>query len=183
MSSTLRLSIITVMLLATTTLGLIAYNMMLPKAAAESAQAAPVKHIPQWRRIHASTAIYLVTKHPLTEGTLVRDPYLRSERLTEAHSGAFTPSDESKLRGALVRKPVDAGKVITSQDVMLRDDPGYFAALAKLCQDDNNRQTTTVTVYRNGKAEGYSVKKTDTKAGEACTELDAAYPANKVAKR
>jgi Flp pilus assembly protein CpaB len=183
MSSTLRLSIIAVMLLATTMLGLIAYTAMHPKAAPISVQAAPLKPIPPWRRTHASAAIYLVTKHPLPEGTLVRDPYLRPGQLTEAHSGAFTPSDESKLRGALIRKPIDAGKVITSQDVMLRDDPGYFAALAKLCQDDNNRQTTTVKVYRNGKAEEYSVKKTDTKAGEACIELDAAYPANKVVER
>ena len=176
MSSTLRLSIITVMLLATTTLGLIAYNMMLPEAAPISVQAAPTPQAPR-------TPVYFVTKYPLTEGTLVRDHYLRPVPLAEAPSGAFTPGDMSKLRGSLVRKSVDAGNVITSQNVMLREDPGFFAALEKLCQDANNRQKTTVTVYRNGKAEGYSVKKTDAQADAACVELDANYPTNKLVAR
>jgi hypothetical protein len=66
---------------------------------------------------------------------------------------------------------------------MLRDDPGFFAALQKLCQDANNRQTTTVTIYHDGKADGYLVRKTDGKADAACIELDATYPANKVVAR
>jgi Flp pilus assembly protein CpaB len=176
MSSTLRLSIITVMLLATTTLGLISYNMMVPKAAPMTVQAAPTPQAPP-------TPVYFVTKYPLTEGTLVRDHYLRSVPLAEAPSGAFTLSDMSKLRGSLIRKPVDQGNVITSQNVMLRDDPGFFAALEKLCQDDNNRQKTTVTVYRGDKVEDYSVKKTNAKASAACVELDATYPAYKVVER
>ena len=169
MSSTLRLSIITVLLLATTALGLIAYNMNLPKAELISVQAAPAPPAPP-------TAVYFVAKYPLTEGTLVRDEYFRSEPLAEAPSGAFrnTPGDMSKLRGSLVRKFIYAGNAITSQDVMLRDDQGFLAALGKLCQDANTRQKTTVTVYVGAKTTEYSVKKTDAKASAACAELDAA---------
>jgi Flp pilus assembly protein CpaB len=175
MSRTLRLSVIAVMLLAAISLGLMAYTMMQPKAA-PIVQAAPTPAPP-------ATPVYFVTKYPLTEGTLVRDHYLRPVPMTEAPAGAFTPADMSKLRGSLIRKPIDAGNVITSQNVTLREDPAFFSALEKLCQDGNNRQTTTVTVYHDGKADGYSVRKTDAKGNEACNELDSTYPANKVVLR
>jgi Flp pilus assembly protein CpaB len=176
MSRGLRLSILAVMLLASTTLGLFAYNMMLPKAAPIVVQAAPTPEAPP-------TPVYFVTKYPLMEGTLVRDHYLRPVSMVEAPSGAFAVDDLPKLRGSLVRKSIDAGNVITSQSVMLREDPGFFAALEKLCQDANNHQTTTVTVYRGGKADGYTVRKSDGKADAACVELDAIYPTNKVVAR
>jgi pilus assembly protein CpaB len=165
MSSAFRLSIITVMLLATTALGLIGYNMTLPKAEPISVQAAPAP----------PTAVYIVAKYPLTEGALVRDEYFRSEPLAEAPSGAFrnTPGDMSKLRGSLVRKFIYAGNAITSQNVMLRDDQGFLAALQQLCQDENTRQKTTVTVYTGDKVKEYSVQKTDSKASAACAELRA----------
>jgi hypothetical protein len=174
MSSTLRLSIITVMLLATVMLALTAYSMMHPAPIA--VQAAPAPQAPP-------TPTYLVTKYPLTEGTLLRDQYLRSVSLAETPSGAFGADDLPKLRGSLVRKSVDAGSVITSQSVMLREDPGFFPVLEKLCQDANKLQSTTVTIYRDGKADGYSVRKTDGKADAACIELDRTYPANKVVAR
>lgn len=166
MSSALRLSIIAVMLFATTALGLIGYNMFLPKAEPISVQAAPAP----------PTAVYFVAKYPLTEGTLVSDEYFRSERSAEAPSGAFTPGDMSKLRGSLVRKYIYAGNAITSQNVMMRDDQGFLAALEKLCQDDNIRQNTTVKVYMGDKVKEYSVKKAGSKASAACAELDASYP-------
>jgi hypothetical protein len=183
-SSTLRLSIIAVMLLATATLGLIAYNMMQPKAAPITVQAAPPPQAPP-------TPVYFVAKYPLTEGTLVHDHYLRPVPLAEAPSGAFTPDDMSKLRGSLIRKSIDAGNVITSQNVMLREDPAFFAAIEKLCHDANNQQKATITVYRYEGDPGrerlvttdYSTKKTDAKASEACIELDATYPAYKVVSR
>ena len=126
MSSALRLSIITVMLLATTALGVIAYRMTLPNAEPISVQAPPTA-------VPAPTPVYFVAKYPLTEGTLVRDEYFRSAPLAEAPSGAFreTPDDMSKLRGSLVRKFIYAGNAITSQDVMLRNDQGFLAALQK----------------------------------------------------
>ena len=123
------------------------------------------------------TPVYFVAKYPLTEGTFVHDEYFRSVPLAEAPSGAFraTPDDMSKLRGSLVRKFVYAGNAITSQDVMLRNDQGFLAALEKLCQDENTRQKTTVTVYQGGKVSkvtDYSVKKIDSKASAACTALE-----------
>ena len=171
MSSTLRLSIIMVFLLATTALGLIAYNMNLPKAQVPGVQVTEKGPAPP-------TAVYLVAKYPLTEGTLVRDEYFRSELLAEAPSGAFreTPDDMSKLRGSLVRKFIYAGNAITSQNVMLRDDQGFLSALAKLCQDEITDQKTTVAVYADGKVKEYSVQKTDSKASEACAELVRGLP-------
>ena len=168
MPSTLRLSIITVLLLATTALGLIAYNMNLPKAELISVQAAPA----------SPTPVYVVAKYPLTEGTLVRDEHFRSEPLAEAPSGALrnTPGDMSRLRGSLVRKFIYAGNVITSQDVMQRDDQGFLSALAKLCQAEITDQKTTVTIHARDKVTDYLVKKNDSKAGAACAELDALAP-------
>ena len=80
---------------------------------------------------------------------MVRDEHFRSAPLAEAPSGAFRamPGDISKLRGSLVRKFVYGGNAITSQDVMLRDDPGFLAAVEKLCRDANTREKTTVTVH------------------------------------
>ena len=171
MSSVLRLSIITVMLLATTALGIIAYQMTLPNAEPISVQAPPPA-VPA-----PPTPVYFVAKYPLTEGTLVRDEYFRSAPLAEAPSGAFrAPDDMSKLRGSLVRKFIYLGNAITSQDVMLRDDQGFLAALQKVCQDANTRQQTTVTVYAGGKDKEYSVQKTDLKASEACAELERGLP-------
>ena len=169
MSSVLRLSIIAVMLFATAALGLIGYSMTLPKVEPISVQAAPAPPTPP-------TPVYFVAKYPLTEGTLVRDEYFHSEPLAEAPSGAFrnTPGDMSKLRGSLVQKFIYAGNAITSQDVMLRDDKGFLAALGKVCQAANTREKTTVTVYVGAKTTEYSVKKTDLKASAACAELDAA---------
>jgi Flp pilus assembly protein CpaB len=172
MSSALRLSIITVMLLATTALGFIAYKMTLPNAEPISVQAPPTA-VPA-----PPTPVYFVAKYPLTEGTLVRDEYFRPAPLAEAPSEAFryTPDDMSKLRGSLVRKFIYAGTAITSQNVMLRDDQGFLAALQKVCQDANTRQQTTVTVRAGDSVKEYSVQKTDSKASEACVELERGLP-------
>ena len=171
MSSTLRLSIIAVLLLATTAFGLIAYNMNRPQEKVPVVQVTENAPAPP-------TPVYFVAKYPLTEGTLVRDEHFRSEPLAEAPSGAFrnTPGDMSKLRGSLVRKFIYAGNAITPQHVMLRDDQGFLSALSKLCQDAITDQKTTVTIYERGTATDYSVKKTDTKESAACAELDASSP-------
>src|SRR5262249_60994827 len=66
MSSTLRLSIIMVLLLATTAFGLIAYNMNLPKPVVqvtENTPAPPPPPVPV-------TVGYFVAAHPLPAGTL-----------------------------------------------------------------------------------------------------------------
>src|SRR6478609_939501 len=98
MSSTLRLSIIMVLLLATAALGLIAYSMNLPK---------PVVQVTENTPAPAPRAVgYLVAARPLSAGTLARDEDFRSEPLNSVPSGAFrdTPDDRIRLRGSLVRK-------------------------------------------------------------------------------
>src|SRR5437867_2974584 len=104
MSSALRLSIIAVLLLATTALGLIAYNMNTPKLpATEVAQAAPA----------AVTVGYFVAARPLPRGTLARDEdfTVRSAPPDRVPADAIleTPDSKASLSGSLVRKFVEAG--------------------------------------------------------------------------
>jgi pilus assembly protein CpaB len=123
MSFTLRLSVITVLLLASAALGLLAYNAYLPKVAVEVAQAAPA----------ARSSGYFVAAHPLRVGTLVRDEDLavRSAPLNGVPSGAILDSPDTKigLRGSLVREFLDAGAIITAQDVLRPRDRSFLASV------------------------------------------------------
>src|SRR5438093_465439 len=120
MSSSLRLSIILVFLLATTALGLIAYNMNFPKAEVRVAEKAP-----------APLTRYLVAARPLKAGTLTRDEDFRSDPLDNVSSGTIrdTSDDRNRLLGSLVRKNLDAGSPITSEYVFLRGDRGFLASV------------------------------------------------------
>lgn len=125
MSSALRLSIILVMLLATTAFGLIAYNMNLPKqvpvAVTEQGPAPP------------STVGYFVAARPLSKGTLAReeDFAVRSVPPERLPPGAILETPESRvgLPGSLLRKFVDAGSPITLQDVLRPRDRGFLASV------------------------------------------------------
>ncbi|BAR60735.1 pilus assembly protein CpaB [Bradyrhizobium diazoefficiens] len=125
MSSALRLSIILVLLLATTAFGLIAYNMNLPKqvpvAVMEQGPAPP------------STVGYFVAARPLSKGTLAReeDFVVRSVPPERLPAGAILETSDSKagLPGSLVRKFVDAGSPITLQDVLRPRDRGFLASV------------------------------------------------------
>jgi pilus assembly protein CpaB len=123
MSSTLRLSIIMVLLLASAALGLIAYNMNLPKPLVQVPQDTPAPHPAP------PTTRYFVAARPLPAGTLARDEDFRSEPLDSVPPGAFrdTPDDRIRLRGSLVRKDLGTGSPVTSQDVLLRGDRGFLA--------------------------------------------------------
>ena len=120
MSSTLRLSIIMVFLLATTALGLIAYNMNQPKAQVEVTEKAS-----------APLTRYLVAARPLKAGTLARAEDFRAEPLDSVPSGAIrdTPDDRTRLRGSLVRKDLDTGSPVTSENVLPRGDRGFLASV------------------------------------------------------
>src|SRR5262245_26006693 len=100
MSSTLRLSIIMVLLLATATLGLIAYTSMNPNPVAQVTENTPA---PAPR-----TAGYFVAARPLPRGTLAReeDFAVRSVPSDNVPTGAIldTPDARIGLRGSLVRK-------------------------------------------------------------------------------
>src|SRR6266700_3394826 len=125
MSSALRLSIILVLLLATTAFGLIAYNMNLPKqipvAVTEQGPAPP------------STVGYFVAARPLSKGTLAReeDFAVRSAPPERLPAGAILETPDSKvgLPGSLVRKFVEAGSPITLQDVLRPRDRGFLASV------------------------------------------------------
>jgi pilus assembly protein CpaB len=128
MSSALRLSIITVFLLATVALGLIAYNMNLPKQVAvvpvevvEKGPAAP------------PTVGYFVAVRSLSKGTLARDEdfTVRSAPPERVPAGAIleTPDTKIGLPGSLVRKFVDAGSPVTLQDILRPRDRGFLASV------------------------------------------------------
>jgi pilus assembly protein CpaB len=109
-----------VLLLASTALGLIAYSMNLPK---------PVEQVTE--KASAPLTRYLVAARPLKAGTLARDEDFRSEPLDSVPSAAIrdTPDDRIRLRGSLVRKNLDAGSPITSENVLPRGDRGFLASV------------------------------------------------------
>jgi pilus assembly protein CpaB len=119
MSASLRLSIIMVFLLATTALGLIAYSSM--------SQPIPVAQ----QKASAPLTRYLVAARPLKAGTLTRDEDFRSEPLDSVPSGAIrdTTDDRNRLLGSLVRKNLDNGSPITSENVLPRGDRGFLASV------------------------------------------------------
>lgn len=124
MSSALRLSIIMVFLLASTALGLIAYNMNKPKQApVEIAEKAPAP----------ATVGYFVAARPLPRGTLARDDdfTIRSVLPERVPPGAIleTPDSKAGLPGSLVRKFVEAGSPITLQDILRPKDRGFLASV------------------------------------------------------
>jgi pilus assembly protein CpaB len=125
MSSSLRISIIAVLVLATTAFGLIAYNMNAPKIpVAEVAAKAPAA---------PTTVGYFVAARPLPRGTLARDEdfTVRSVPPERVPAGAIleTPDSKAGLPGSLVRKFVDAGKPVTLDDILRPRDRGFLASV------------------------------------------------------
>jgi pilus assembly protein CpaB len=126
MSSTLRLSIIMVLLLATAALGLIAYSHMNPLK--------PVVQVTENTPAPAPLAVgYFVAARPLPRGTLAReeDFAVRSVPSENVPTGAIldTPDARAGLRGSLVRKFLDAGSTVTSEDVLRPRDRGFLATV------------------------------------------------------
>ncbi|MGY3590515.1 pilus assembly protein CpaB [Bradyrhizobium sp. USDA 4341] len=127
MSSALRVSIIMVLLLAATALGLIAFNLNQPKDAvvaqvvAEKAPPAP------------ATVGYFVTTRGLSKGTLARDEdfAVRQAAPNRVPAGAIleTPDSKAGLPGSLVRKFVEAGSAITLEDILRPKDRGFLASV------------------------------------------------------
>jgi pilus assembly protein CpaB len=125
MSSTLRLSIIMVLLLATAALGLMAYNMNLPKPVAQLTENTPAPA--------PLTVGYFVAARPLPGGTLARDEdfAVRSAPSDSVPTGAIrdTPDAKIGLRGSMIRKFLDAGSPVTIQDVLRPRDRGFLASV------------------------------------------------------
>jgi pilus assembly protein CpaB len=127
MSSTLRLAIIFVFVLATAALGLIAYNMNLPKGQV------PVVQVTE--KAPAPVAVgYFVAARPLPRGTLAHDEdfTVRSVPASEGvPAGAIldTPDAKIGLRGALVRNFIDTGSPVTSKDILRPRERGFLASV------------------------------------------------------
>src|SRR5215472_17592074 len=130
MSSTLRLSIIMVLLLATAALGLIAYNMNQPKPVVQVTENTPAPPAPPPVPV---TVGYFVAAHPLPAGTLAReeDFAVRAVSPDSVPSGAIidTPEVRIGLRGSLVRTFLDTGSLVTSQNVLRPRDRGFLASV------------------------------------------------------
>ena len=128
MSSTLRLSIIMVLLLATAALGLLGYNLSLPKPV-------PVVQVTENTPAPPPAPVvgYFVAAHPLPAGTLAReeDFTVRSVSPNRVPSGAIidTPEVRIGLRGSLVRTFLDTGSLVTSQNVLRPRDRGFLASV------------------------------------------------------
>ncbi|MBR1279250.1 Flp pilus assembly protein CpaB [Bradyrhizobium sp. AUGA SZCCT0283] len=125
MSSALRLSIIAVLLLATTALGLIALNLNTPSKA-------PTEEVVQ--QAPAPKAVgYYVAARPLPRGTLARDEdfVVRSAQADRVPAEAILETLDSKasLSGSLVRKFVEAGSPITLNDIVRPQDRGFLASV------------------------------------------------------
>jgi pilus assembly protein CpaB len=124
MSSPVRLSLVGVMLLAATILGLYAYG--------------PSRTAPQIAQSEAPTPAplmtgYLVAARSLPAGSMTReeDFTTRSVQSTNLPTGAIvdTPEARASLRGALVRNFIDAGQPIASADVLRPRDRGFLATV------------------------------------------------------
>src|SRR5437868_11435801 len=125
MPSTLRLSIIMVFLLATAALGLVAYNMNFPNAQV------PVVQVTEKEKAAAPLTRYLVAARPLKPGTLTRDEDFRADPLESVPTAAIrdTTEDRTRLLGSLVRKNLETGTPITSENVLPRGDRGFLASV------------------------------------------------------
>lgn len=127
MSSTLRLSIIMVFLLATAALGLIGYSMLVPK------EQVPVVQVTERASAPPSTVGYFVAARPLPRGTLARDEdfTVRSVPPERVPAGAILETSDAKigLPGSLVRKFVDTGSPVTLQDILRPRDRGFLASV------------------------------------------------------
>lgn len=120
MSSTLRMSIIMVLVLAAAALGLIAYSMNQTKAPVQVSEKAS-----------APLTKYLVSARPLKPGTLTRDEDFRSDPLDNAPAGAIrdTAEERTRLLGSLIRKNLETGNLITLENVLPRGDRGFLASV------------------------------------------------------
>jgi pilus assembly protein CpaB len=123
MSSSLRLSIIAVLLLAATAFGLIAYNNLRAVPVAQVAAKGP----------GLQTVGYFVAARALPRGALAReeDFTVRSVPPEQVPEGAILESPDSKagLPGSLVKKFVDAGSPITLDDILRPKDRGFLASV------------------------------------------------------
>ena len=124
MSSPVRLSLVGVMLLAATILGLYAYG--------------PSRTVPQIAQTAVPTPAplmtsYLVAARPLPVGSMTREEDFATRSVQSAslpaEAIADTPEARASLRGALVRNFIDVGQPIASANVLRPRDRGFLATV------------------------------------------------------
>jgi pilus assembly protein CpaB len=122
MTSSIRLSIIMVLVLATVALGFLAYNAMLPQRVEPVAQAAPAAPVAMG---------YLVAARPLRVGTLAHEEDFKAARPSSAPGNAIpdTPKARAELRGAMVRNYLNEDQLVTLDDVLRPRDRGFIASV------------------------------------------------------
>jgi pilus assembly protein CpaB len=122
----LRLVVSILMLLTALALGMIAYQLAVPvkpvlMTAAPQGPIAPLE------------VGYFVAARPLPAGTFVRDEdfALKSVLPARLPTNAITdlPENRANLRGALIRRYMDAGTMITQEDLLRSKDRGFLAAV------------------------------------------------------
>jgi len=123
LSPSLRFSVIAVLVLAASALGLFALNLDRPKQAAQVVQSEPAP----------LTVSYFVAAHPLPAGTLAReeDFATRAVPANNLPNGAITDSPDARvsLRGSLVRTFLETGAPVTAADVLRPRDRGFLASV------------------------------------------------------
>ena len=122
----LRLVVSIMMIITATTLGMIAYRFSAPMPAPVGATADNAPVLPL--RLG-----YIVAARPLPAGSFIRDEDLaiKSVPSSEFPADAITdqPDNQANLRGAMVRRFVDAGTMITQADLLRPRDRGFLATV------------------------------------------------------
>lgn len=123
MSSAMRLSIMMVLLLTATALGLFVYMNQTKPGSVQAVQSAPPPLM----------VSYFVAAHPLPAGTLARDEDFstRSVPSSDVPSGVIIDTADARigLRGSLIRTFLDTGSLVTSADVLRPRDRGFLASV------------------------------------------------------
>ena len=124
MSTSLRLTVVALMLITAAALGMIAFQSIRTRHVAVSLPAGLPAPAPLG---------YLVAAHPLPAGTLARDDdfVVASAPPGQAPPNviADTPETRASLRGALIRTYIDAGKPIHESDILRPRDRGFLASV------------------------------------------------------
>ena len=121
----LRIVVAALILTTALTLGMMAWRLTQPAhPVALATQAAPPPPL---------MLKYLVAAHPLPAGTLTRDEDygVKSAIASALPAGAIVDSPEARgtIRGALIRRYLDAGTTITAEDILRPRDRGFLAAV------------------------------------------------------
>jgi pilus assembly protein CpaB len=126
----LRLLLIGSLLLSAVGLGAVAWQVLAPGAAPEQQAAAPAAPPPPPAR-----ARIVVAARPLLPGTLLKDEDFATREVApdQVPEGAIAPGEESRieLRGALLRRYLEAEVPLHRDDVLRPRDRGFLAAVLR----------------------------------------------------